>query len=632
MGRRFGAGMRNLALSLLLLIATVFAPAPSAQTQDESWPVHVSLVAAYQFEYPPESVIETSSDAALRYPVVYVNFPSPDGAGYQGASVMVFENSANSDARAFALERDPALTSNARSERGRLTLERDIAVGDGDARSTLVPGNGVIYRINLFGGGVGGEVEPTPRSQAFYARLVRSFKVLDQPLRPAAVRAQARAAPASAAAADVFGWPLRDANGVSYGVPVGIVLDRTRLEWLDYGIRNLDQWRLKCYGVDWSRMIHTGEDWYRLDFLTRNTAGTPVHAVADGVVVRHNPGISYPGNVVVVQHTLPEGGLIYSMYGHVNNVSVVVGDAVVRGQQIATVLNQSYVGRTPGRHPSWDSHLHFEMRKMMDAGNIYVPGTNAYGYNYPGCTWLYPGRGYTYRVHPNNYPYPDNGYVDPSDFIAARLAPGERPPLAEDARVLAVRATGVQTDTLTNTLTLPMVVRAPEIVCTELVGNPGFETNGEWAGIANTSGAIYNEAVYSTGRARSGLRAGLVGSLRVNGYWNEIVQTVQVPPGTVSATLTLWRNLATGETSTTAAYDVFRIGVETDKGIEIITPRRVDNTSAGRNTWVRETLPISNIGAFAGQLLWVTVKGNTDGNRPSGLYVDDVGLEACGAG
>ncbi len=617
----------NLALICVLLATTV-----GARAQSDAWPVHVSLVAAYQFEYPPESVIETSSDASLRYPVVYVNFPSPDGAGYQGASVMVLENAANSDVRAFALERGAPL-GEARVERGRLTLERDLAVGDGDARTTLVPGDGVIYRINLFGGGVGGEQEPTPRSQDFYARLVRSFKVLDQPLRPAAARsAQARAAPERAAAADVFGWPLRDANGVNYGVPSGIVLDRTRLEWLDYGIRNLDQWRLKCYGVDWSRMIHTGEDWYRLDFLTRNTAGAPVYAVADGVVVRHNPGISYPGNVVVIRHTLPEGRPIYSMYGHVNNVSVVVGDAVARGQQIATVLNQSYVGRTPGRHPSWDSHLHFEMRWMMDAGNIYTPGTNAYGYNYPNCTWLYPGRGYTYRVHPNNYPYPDNGYVDPSDFIAARLAPGERPPQTESPRVLAVIATGAQTETLTNTLALPMLQRAPEIVCANIAANPGFETAGEWVGIANTSGAIYNEAVYSNGRARSGQRAGLVGSLRVNGYWNEIVQTVNVPAGAVSATLTLWRNLATGETSTTAAYDVFRIGVETDRGIEIVTPRRVDNTSAGRNVWVREALPVDNIAAFAGQSLWITIKGNTDGNQPSGMYVDDVEFEVCGSG
>ncbi len=122
----------------------------------------------------------------------------------------------------------------------------------------------------------------------------------------------------------------------------------------------------------------------------------------------------------------PKAVTIFSMYGHVANVSVIVGDSVARGQQIATVLNQGYVGRTPGLHPSWDSHLHFEMRWMQDAGNIYEPGTNAYNYNYPACTWAYPGRGYTYRISPDAYPYPDAGYVDPTDFITARLPPGEQ--------------------------------------------------------------------------------------------------------------------------------------------------------------------------------------------------------------
>ena len=107
------------------------------------------------------------------------------------------------------------------------------------------------------------------------------------------------------------------------------------------------------------------------------------------------------------------------MYGHVANVSVAAGDTVTRGQQIATVIGQNYTGRTGARHPSWDSHLHFEMRWFLDGGNIYTPATNAYGYNYPACTWLYPGRGYTVRIHPDAYPYPDAGYVDPSDFIAA---------------------------------------------------------------------------------------------------------------------------------------------------------------------------------------------------------------------
>jgi murein DD-endopeptidase MepM/ murein hydrolase activator NlpD len=654
-------------------LISAFSATPS-RAIDDVWPTHAEPDAAFAFDYPPESVIQISQDASLAYPIVYVTFPAPKGndEGYQGASIMVLQNNPERSLTAFVRNArgndDGAIRLRRNDGRAALALVRDAILGAFDAQTTLIQGDGVIYRINLFGGGKAGEVEPTAQARAYYDRLVRSFQVLEQTPQPGPQRTPAsaeRIAAQSASTADVFSWPLRGSGGVDYGVPVGIIADDTRLEWLDYGIRNLDQWRVKCYGVDWSRMLHTGEDWYRLDYLTRNSAGTPVYAVANGVVVRHNPSISYPGNVVVIRHTLPDGRNIYSMYGHITNVSVVVGDSVVRGQQIATILNQGYVGRTPGRHPSWDSHLHFEIRWMMDAGNIYVLGTNEYGYNYPSCTWLYPGRGYTYRIHPNNYPYRDNGYVDPSDFIAARLAP-DTPPLDSSGKFVSLQpaqatpepsatvtvtatstpdptpsptATGTPTPiatatispsgTVTPLLLLPILSKPRELLCSNLARNGGFESSGAWVGIANTAGTIYNEPVYSAARAHTGARSGLIGSLGVNGYWNEILQTVMMPTGTISATLSYWRYLSSGETSVSVAYDVFRIGLETERGIEIVAPKRIDNTSAGRNTWVRESIALPDVGNFYGQRLWITAKGATDGNRPSGLYLDDVEFTAC---
>jgi hypothetical protein len=493
-------------------------------------------------------------------------------------------------------------------------------VGDLDARTVLISGSGVIYRINLFGGGKSGETTPSQQAERIFERLLQSFRVLSQPLRPSAVVQSLQRAETAAVAAS-FSFPLRNANGIQYGVPVGLVAESTRMEWLDYAIRNLDQWRVKCYGVDWSRMLHTGEDWYRLDYLTRNTAGTPVYAVADGVVARHTPGLSYPGNVVVIRHRLPEGRDIYSMYGHIANVNVVVGQAVSRGQQIATVLNQGYVGRTPGRHPSWDSHLHFEMRWMQDAGNIYTRGTNAYGYNYPGCTWLYPGRGYTYRIHPDAYPYPNSGYVDPGDFIRSRLTDAP-----EAQQTDANRQTHLP---LIGALNSPVNTSGATVQCDNLTINGGFESNAGWVGIANTDSAIYREAIVSSARARNGVRSGMVGSPTANGFWNEILQTVRLPARTSSVTLTLWRYLVTNEASRTRAYDHFSIVLESDAGIELTTPRRINNTSAGRGAWVRETLTLPNASAWSGRGIWISIKGNTDRNRTSRLYVDDVVLTVC---
>jgi murein DD-endopeptidase MepM/ murein hydrolase activator NlpD len=622
--------------------------------------------AGYAFDYPEGATIQVGDDAGLAYPLVHVRLPVTDTPVYQGVSIMVVDAAETSPAAMLtqrtgrpdvgepmalpAGEAVSVMRANEGADAVRINESIDFA-----AQSVLVQGPGVIYRLNLFGGGVGGPMQPSPQARAQFEALLRTFRLSGRALRPKPIRQVAAAARESATmTADAFSYPLRDGNGVNYGVPVGRVLNGTRMEWLDYAIRNLDQWRIKCYGVDWSRMLHTGEDWYRLDYLTANSAGTPVYAVADGVVVRHSPGISYPGNVVVVRHALPDGRSIYSMYGHVSNVSVVVGDIVRRGQQIATIFNQGYVGRTPSQHPSWDSHLHFEMRWIQDAGNIYESGTNAYGYNYPNCTWAYPGRGYTYRISPNDYPYPGAGYVDPSDFIAARLAPDDpsraaiqlqtTPGVTETITPAPQTATPDVTATpgapITRTSWLPLVARPDvpvEPTCTNVLVNGGFETNTGWAGIANSSATIYSEGVYSSARARGGARSGRVGSMNVNGYWNEIVQTAVLPTDTISATLTLWRFLDTNETSTSVAYDVFRFGLETDEGVELVSPRRVDNTSAGRGQWISETVTLANVGALTRTLgapqtpgaLWVTVKGTTDGNNQSALYVDDIELTAC---
>ncbi|NJM39660.1 MAG: M23 family metallopeptidase [Anaerolineae bacterium] len=599
-------------------------------------------------------------------------------------------------------------------------------------------------------------------------------------------------------------------------------------------IRNLDQWRTKCYGVDWSRAIHTGEDWYRDNYLTANTAGTPVYVVADGVVAQHNPGISYPGNVVLIRHRLANGRNLYSMYGHVANVTVVIGQQVKRGQQIATVLNQGYVGRTPAKHPTWDSHLHFEMRYIEHAGNIYTSGRNAYGYNYPGCTYAYPGRGYTYIVHPDAYPYPNAGYTDPSDFIAANLegppggcvpqellrngnfelgrtawgavnSAGANDPLiyttrprtgrwsgwlgnranytdtlsqgvqvpansnvlrlsfwryvqskeaagnaddkmtlrlsnpdgqpiatqevatsaaarhvwqqfttefnlagyafstaslsltgandadlvssffVDDASLQTVCAASMadtttdmgrgdpsassgllrpyenRTDTKlmptseqTPTVFLPLVItdvdRGPDQpekdmaapACTNLLVNGGFESPLAlpWSGIANTPGAIYNvipggantslkDTLTDAARAHSGLKSGRVGSPSVNGYWNELVQTAKLPANVTSASLRYWRFLDTRETNVTTSFDRFEVGLESDEGIQLISPQKFDNRDAKRGQWVQETLNLPNPSAYSGQSIWVTVKGSLDNTNPSSFLVDDVELNVC---
>jgi murein DD-endopeptidase MepM/ murein hydrolase activator NlpD len=84
--------------------------------------------------------------------------------------------------------------------------------------------------------------------------------------------------------------------------------------------------------------------------------GTPVMAAADGVVVTvGHTSVGY-GNFVIIAH----GGGIATLYGHLLATNVVVGDHVMRGQQIGLEGSTGY---------STGPHLHFELRindKVVD--------------------------------------------------------------------------------------------------------------------------------------------------------------------------------------------------------------------------------------------------------------------------
>lgn len=133
--------------------------------------------------------------------------------------------------------------------------------------------------------------------------------------------------------------------------------------------------------LDFGADNHLGEDW------NKNTGGNTdcgeaVFSIANGTIIyAENAGIGW-GNVVIIEHKLPDGTKIQSLYGHLEKILKTSGE-VKKREQIGNV------GNADGRYLC---HLHLELREE----------------NCP--MWNQSGGGYdTIR----------KGWLDPSKFIDA---------------------------------------------------------------------------------------------------------------------------------------------------------------------------------------------------------------------
>ena len=220
------------------------------------------------------------------------------------------------------------------------------------------------------------------------------------------------------AVADIFDFPLDPAHFGPY-IPYvsGPVAVDTRFGAQNPGVGHDGKCFVNAQGenMPFDQLYHAGEDWFALDAQRkvqgRAAASAPVHAVANGAVIWLQ-SLGGEGAVLIIEHKLAEnmrseidGDTVWSVYWHVSEVQVAVGEAVTLGQVIAEV------------HPrGHNSHLHWEIRTFAD-GSALFPADSAGGRG--NCNVYVMGVGYTWDDDPERAVPEAWGYLDPVAFVNA---------------------------------------------------------------------------------------------------------------------------------------------------------------------------------------------------------------------
>lgn len=106
---------------------------------------------------------------------------------------------------------------------------------------------------------------------------------------------------------------------------------------------------------------HCGQDLNGIGGENTDT-GSPVRAIARGLVIYSGCPSESWGNMVIVAHRIPGSDTVHqSIYAHLEERKVQVGDVLYRGQELGTI------GSANGRY---FAHLHFEMAgsRVVEAG------------------------------------------------------------------------------------------------------------------------------------------------------------------------------------------------------------------------------------------------------------------------
>jgi uncharacterized membrane protein len=119
------------------------------------------------------------------------------------------------------------------------------------------------------------------------------------------------------------------------------------------------------------------------------------------------------------------------------------------------------------------------------------------------------------------------------------------------------------------------------------------------------------------------------------GYYNyddnTLTQTVSIPSGISSASLTFWVNVVTQEYPNTGPYDFLYVEIHNASGTLLATPLTLTNnssTSSNNTDGVYFQPAAINLASFAGQTIQIVFHATTDVSLPTTFRIDDVSLVA----
>ncbi|MET9449959.1 hydrolase [Streptomyces cinerochromogenes] len=150
----------------------------------------------------------------------------------------------------------------------------------------------------------------------------------------------------------------------------------------------------------------------------------------------------------------------------------------------------------------------------------------------------------------------------------------------------------------------------------QLLANPGFESGS--ASWTTSSGVITND----TGEAAR------TGSYKawLNGYGSAhtdtLAQSVTIPAGCTSATLSFYLHVDTAETTTSTAYDTLKVQVLNSSGTVLSTPATYSNLNAASGYTQRSL----NLASYAGQTVTIKFTGTEGSTLQTSFVIDDTAL------